>query len=764
MKRGGLYRESPKTIALIGNYLPRRCGIATFTSDLLGSLSSEAPETDCWAIVMNDVPEGYPYPHQVRFELNYKNLRDYRLAADFLNMNQVDAVCLQHEFGIFGGAYGCHVLELLRNLRMPVVTTLHTLFTQPDSGQRAILKELGRSSDRLVVMSRKAEETLKEVYEIPAEKCVMIPHGIPDVPFVDPNYYKDQFAVEGRKVILTFGLVSPGKGIEYMIDALPVIAGKHPEIVYIILGATHPNVKREQGEAYRLSLQRRARDLHMESHVIFHNRFVDFKELCEFIGAADIYVTPYLNKEQIVSGSLAYALGAGKAAISTPYWYAEEILGDGRGITVPFRDSNSLAARVIYLLDNEVERHGMRKRAYTFCRDMIWKEVARRYLELLIEVKNERELCPRVTFYAKTLGAVPLELPRPNLRHLNLMTDDVGMLQHAKFVVPDRSHGYCTDDNARALIAALMARDLVPDDSALVDLACRYVGFLHHAFNETIGRFRNFMGYDRRWLEEYGSEDSHGRAIWGLGMAAALSKSESLSGAAISIFEQALTVMDDFRFPRAWAFGLVGIHAYLRRFSGDSEVRRVRESLANRLFDLYQANATDDWPWIEDTVTYANGKIPQALLLSGQWLQRGEMIEAGLRSLEWLVRIQTDPKGHFVPIGNHGWFSRNGERARFDQQPIEAQSMIDACIEAYNITRDEKWIEEARLCFDWFLGKNDLNVHLYDYKTGGCCDGLTANGANRNQGAESTLAWLLSLLSLYSLSGSEVVTRNTVTS
>ncbi|MCK4389789.1 MAG: glycosyltransferase family 4 protein [Desulfobacterales bacterium] len=763
MNRGGLYRESPKTIALIGNYLPRRCGIATFTSDLLGSLSSEAPETDCWAIVMNDVPEGYRYPSQVRFELNYKNLGDYRLAADFLNMNQVDAVCLQHEFGIFGGDYGCHVLELLRNLRMPVVTTLHTLFRQPDSGQRAIVKELGRSSDRLVVMSRKAEETLKKVYEIPAEKCVMIPHGIPDVPFVDPNYYKDQFAVEGRKVILTFGLVSPGKGIEYMIDALPVIAGTHPEIVYIVLGATHPNVKREQGEAYRLSLQRRARDLGVERHVIFHNRFVDLKELCEFIGAADIYVTPYLNKEQIVSGSLAYALGAGKAAISTPYSYAEEILGDGRGLTVPFRDSNTLAARVIYLLDNEVERHGMRKRAYTFCRDMIWKEVARRYLELLIEVKNERELCPRVTFYAKTLQAIPPELPRPNLHHLNQMTDDVGMLQHAKFLVPDRSHGYCTDDNARALIAVLMAQDQVPDDNALVDLACRYVGFLHHAFNEASGRFRNFMGYDRRWLDEYGSEDSHGRAIWGLGMAAALSKSESLSGAAISIFERALGVMDDFRFPRAWAFGLVGIHAYLRRFSGDSEVRRVRESLANRLFDLYQTNATDDWPWIEDAVTYANGKIPQALLLSGQWLQRGDMIEAALHSLEWLVRIQTDPKGHFVPIGNHGWFSRNGERARFDQQPIEAQSMIDACIEAYNITRDEKWIDEARRCFDWFLGKNDLNVHLYDYRTGGCCDGLTANGANRNQGAESTLAWLLSLLSLYSLSGSEVVTRNTVT-
>lgn len=744
-------------MALIGNYLPRRCGIATFSTDLLEALAIEAPETECWAVVMNDVPEGYWYPPRVRFEVNYKKLDDYRLAADFLNMNQVDVVCLQHEYGIFGGKHGKHILELVRNLRMPVVTTLHTVLRAPDPEEEVIVKELAGLSDCLVVMSHRAKEMLTEVYGIDEERVVFIHHGIPDVPFVDPNYYKDQFGVAGRKAILSFGLISPGKGIEHMIDALPVIANKHPEVAYIVLGATHPNVKREEGEAYRLSLQHRARNQGVEDRIIFHNRFVDLKELCEFLGAADIYVTPYLNREQIVSGTLAYALGAGKATVSTPYWYAEEMLGDGRGRLVPFQDADALASQVVDLLDNEVERHAMRKRAYTFCRDMIWKEVARRYIEVFIRAKNEREQRPRVPFHARTLEAIPLDLPQLKLNHLKLLTDDVGIVQHAKFMVPDRFHGYCTDDNARALIVIMMAKNLLPDESELMDLACRYLGFLYHAFNEANGRFRNFMGYDRRWLEEQGTEDCHGRAIWGLGMAVAVSESESLTGAAMNLFEQALPAMTHFRSPRAWAFGLVGIHAYLRRFGGDSEVRRERETLAKKLFELFQANASDDWPWIEDALNYANGKIPQAMLLSGRWLHRSDMIEAGLRSLNWLIQMQTDSKGHFVPIGNHGWFVRNGERARFDQQPIEAQNMIEACIEAYNITKDEKWIEEARRCFDWFLGRNDLNVPLYDYKTAGCRDGLTADGANLNQGAESTLSWLLSLLNLHSLSEATVV-------
>ena len=753
----GLHRQSPKTVALIGNYLPRRCGIATFSTDLLEALAIEAPDTECWAVVMNDAPEGYSYPPRVRFEVDYKSLADYRLAADFLNMNQVDVVCLQHEFGIFGGKHGKHILELVRNLRMPVVTTLHTMLRTPDPEQKVIVRELAGLSDCLVVMSHRAKKMLTEVYGINEEQIVFIHHGIPDVPFVDPSYYKDQFGVAGRKVILSFGLISPGKGIEHMIDALPVIANKHPEAAYIVLGATHPNVKREEGEAYRLSLQLRARSQAVENYIIFHDRFVDLKELCEFLGAADIYVTPYTNREQIVSGTLAYALGAGKATVSTPYWYAEEMLGDGRGRIVPFQDADALASQVVDLLDNEVERHAMRKLAYTFCRDMIWKEVARRYLEVFVRTKTEREQRPRIPFHARTLEAIPLDLPQLKLDHLKLLTDDVGIVQHAKFVVPDRFHGYCTDDNARALIVVMMAHDLLPDESELTDLACRYLGFLYHAFNEANGRFRNFMGYDRRWLEEQGTEDCHGRTIWGLGMAVALSESESLTGAAMNLFEQALPAMIHFRSPRAWAFGLVGIHAYLRRFGGDSEVRRERETLAKKLFELFQANASDDWPWIEDALNYANGKIPQAMLLSGRWLHRSDMIEAGLRSLNWLIHIQTDSKGHFVPIGNHGWFVRNGERARFDQQPIEAQEMIEACIEAYKITKDEKWIEEARRCFDWFLGRNDLNVPLYNHKTAGCRDGLTADGANLNQGAESTLAWLLSLLNLHSLSEATVV-------
>jgi len=751
-----LSQRDLSTIVLVGNYLPRRCGIATFTTHLLEALALEANGADCWAVVMNDVPEGYAYPHEVRFEVNHKDPADYRLAADFLNINHVDVVCLQHEFGIFGGRSGANILELIRNLRMPVVTTLHTVLANPSERERLVIEDLARFSDRLVVMSHRAAKILMDVYGVQPERLVHIPHGIPDVPFVDPNFYKDQFGVEGRKVILTFGLLSPGKGIENMIDAMPAVVRRHPDAAYIVLGATHPNVKREQGESYRLSLQRRAKDAGVEDHLIFHNRFVEQQELCEFIGAADIYVTPYVNREQIVSGTLAYALGAGKAAVSTPYYYAEEMLRDGRGRLVPFKDPGALAEQVIDLLDNEVERHAMRKRAYTFCRDMVWKEVARRYLEVFIEVKRERELRPKRTFSMKTLQEARPELPQLKLDHLLRMTDDVGLLQHATYIVPDRFHGYCTDDNARALIVALTAQRYLAAGEELTNLACRYLSFLQHAFNNDNGRFRNFMEYDRRWVEERGSEDSHARAIWALGMATALSNWDGIVSSAVSLFKKALPALAHFQYPRPWAFAIVGIHAYLRRFSGDSEARRIRDVLSEKLLALYRRNASEEWPWIEPQVTYANGKICQALLLSGQWAG-DEAIQAGLRSLEWLLKVQTDPKGHFVPIGNHGWFHRNGGRARFDQQPIEAQNMIEACAEAYQVTQDETWIAHARRCFEWFLGKNDLNVSLYDFRTGGCSDGLTADGPSQNQGAESLLAWLIALLRIQMLNESKAV-------
>lgn len=749
-------------IALIGNYLPRQCGIATFSSDLLTALAQDNSSGENWAVVMNDVPEGYRYPSRVRFEVNQRVLEEYRLAADFLNMNRVDVVCLQHEFGIFGGEHGAHILDLLKYLRMPVITTLHTVIKDPTPGQLNVTRRLGQLSDRLVVMSYQAVEMLQKIYNIPARKITMIHHGIPDVPFVDPNYYKDQYGVEGRRVVLTFGLLSPGKGIEYMIEALPEIVKQHPDVVYIVLGATHPHVKKHQGESYRLSLQRKAIDLGVKEHLIFHNRFVELQELCEFLGSADLYVTPYLTREQIVSGTLAYALGSGKATISTPYWYAEEMLKEDRGRIVPFKDSKALAQQVNDLLDNEVERHAMRKRAYTFCRKMVWKEVARKYFEVFDTVQKEREDAPKPVVPSRTMGDSPLEIPQPSLEHIIRLTDDTGILQHANFIIPNRFHGYCTDDNARALIAVLMAQDIMGESDIINNLACTYVSFLHHAFNEENGRFRNFMSYDRQWMEEYGSEDSHGRAIWGLGEAVALAHSKDIRAAAQAVFEKGLPALSEFQYSRTMAFALIGIHAYLRQFSGDSEVRRMREQLAAKLMQKYADNATEDWVWIEDTLTYANGKIPQALLLSGRWLFDDKMLQAGLHMLQWLMDIQTDERGHFVPVGNKGWYRKNGEKARFDQQPIEALDMIEACCEAYEITKDSTWFNHAQCCLEWFLGRNDLNVPLYDSKSTGCCDGLQASGPNRNQGAESTLVCILSLFHFNKLRTSRISLETTI--
>lgn len=748
MKHSGIYRIGPETVALIGNYLPRQCGIATFTSDLLRSLITEKPDTDCWAIAVNDIPGGYKYPPEVRFELDQKNIVDYRLAAEFLNANQVDIVCLQHEFGIFGGDQGSHILDLVGNLRMPVITTLHTVLSDPNPRQKAIIRRLGAISDRVVVLSRKAIGMLDSIYNIPPSKVVFIPHGIPDVPFVDPNYYKDQFGVEGKRVILTFGLLSPDKGIEYMIDAMAKIVKRFPDVVYIVLGVTHPNIRREQGESYRLSLQRRARELGIGDHLIFHNRFVELHELCEFLGAADVYVTPYLKKEQIVSGTLSYALGTGKAVVSTPYWYAEEMLAENRGRLVPFREADAMAEAVMELLDNETERHAMRKRAYLYCREMIWKEVARKYLELFSTVLAERERHPRVRFAGHTLEDTPREIPQIKLDHLLRLTDDVGILQHAKYTVPDRWHGYSTDDNARALMVAVLTQQVVTDGRLLSDLACRYLSFLDYAFDESVRRFRNFLTYDRRWLDQTGTDDCNSRALWALGKVIEVSRDENLVCAALGLFKKALPSAVEQKSPRANAFTIIGIDSYLRKFPGDTEARRSLEKLSYRLLDQHLGNSSDDWPWLENILTYANGKIPQAMLAAGVRLNDNQLIEVGLRALGWLVEVQTAPDGHFVPIGNMGWYERGKHRSRFDQQPVEALHMIEACKQAYAITCEKKWLDFAQTCLEWYLGRNDLKEPLYDYGSGGCRDGLGATGANRNQGAESTLAWLLSLLNV----------------
>lgn len=749
-----------KSIVLIGNYLPRRCGIATFTKDLVQALSSQTSDHGCWAVAMNDRPDGYAYSDKIRFEINQKLLSDYSLAADFLNINQVDVVCLQHEYGIFGGPAGSHILKLLSELRMPIVTTLHTVLAKPTNEYRTVMMRLSDLSDRLIVMSQKAIDLLQTVYGIDPSKISYIPHGIPDIPFVDPSYYKEQFGVLGKKMLLTFGLLSQNKGIEYALHALPRVVEQFPDIAYIVLGATHPHVLKNDGEAYRLSLQQLVQKLGLEKHVFFQNRFVTMQELTEYLSATDIYITPYDDEAQITSGTLAYAMGTGKPVVSTPYWYAAEMLAEGRGLLVPFKDATAMTDALIELLANDDKRHSIRKQAYDFCRDSVWEKVAIKYLKVFDEVRAERSCHPHpyrsspLHFPETVIGR---ELPLLKLDHFLAMTDDTGMLQHAKYTIPDRNHGYCTDDNARALIIAAEAHNLLAEPPQRYEQLCdRYLAFLLHAFDTDSGRFRNFMSYDRRWQETVGSEDSHGRALWSLGAAVDLLKESRQLPMLSTLFKRALPMVETFLSPRAIAFCLVGIHSYLATVSGDSEARRARVILAKRLYKPFADHATDDWPWLEPIVTYDNAKLSQALILSGQSLKNDAMSVMGLRTLKWLFDIQCE-NGHFVPIGNDGWYRRGESKARFDQQPLEAHAMIDACITAYQFSHERTWLHRAMTAFNWFLGHNDLNLPLYDAKTGGCRDGLESDGTNENQGAESSLAWLMSLARLHRFAADEVL-------
>ena len=736
-----------KQIAFLGDHLPRQCGIATFTTDICDAIATEFPKCQCIVGAVNDRPEGYDYPDRVRFEIDEKELDSYRRAADFLNVNNVEIILVQHEFGIYGGPAGSHLLALLRDVRMPVITTLHTILREPNPDQKALMRQLDALSSRFIVMAERGKGFLQEVYGIAPEKVDVIPHGIPDMPFIDPNFNKDQFGVEGKTVLLTFGLLSPNKGIEHVIEALPSILQEHPNVVYIILGATHPNVIAREGESYRLRLERLAEDQGVASHIIFYNRFVTLEELKEFIGAADIYITPYLNESQITSGTLAYTFGAGKAVISTPYWHAKELLADDRGILVPFANPNAIAAGVKRFLSDPVLMTATRKKAWKLGREMIWPVVAKLHMESFERARASLSVRPRKAFAARTLDNRPYELPPLKLDHLFQMTDNTGIFQHAIFNVPNFAEGYCTDDNARAFILTLLLEDTtsVATQRQFARLTSIYLAFLWHAFDQETCRFRNFMNHQRRWLELAGSEDSHARALWAVGTALGRSKNEGHRNLCALLFQRGLPTVEHFTSPRAWAFALLAIHEYLRAFSGDRNANLLREILTNRLVELFRTNSSKDWVWFEPVVTYDNARLSQAVILTGYWTSRGDVVEIGLRSLRWLVEQQKADGDHFAPIGSNGFWTRGDECARFDQQPLEAYAMIAACVEACSLTRDLTWQRAARRCFEWFLGRNDLGESLYDSSTGGCRDALHSDRVNQNQGAESTLAFHLAL-------------------
>lgn len=737
--------DTPQKIAFVGDYLPRQCGIATFTFDLRAAVAAYDSEIETLVVPTNDTEDGYDYPPEVRFEIAEQNIHDYYRAADFLNLSNVDVVSLQHEFGIFGGPAGSHILVLLRNLHMPVVTTLHTVLREPSADQRRVMDEIINLSARLVVMAERGREFLREIYNVPDDKIDLIPHGIPDMPFVDPNFYKDQFGVEGKFVLLSFGLLSPNKGIENVLKALPEIIRHYPNVVYIILGATHPHLLRTQGESYRLHLERLAHQYGLKKHVIFYNRFVDLEELKAFLGAADIYITPYLNEAQITSGTLSYAFGCGKAVISTPYWHARDLLADDHGILVPFNDSDAIADAVVALLQDEKRRHAMRKKAYLFGREMVWSNVAYQYAKAFRRARQMHLKPGSKRFMIRTLEEQRRQLPSIKLDHVLRLTDTTGILQHAVFTLPNFAEGYCTDDNARALLLMVQMGKLGVEPRRVRALTHTYSAFLHYAFNPKNRRFRNFMAFDRRWLEETGSEDSHGRALWALGYCVAECAYRPLQTWAAQTFDQALSVVTEFTAPRAWAFALLGLHAYLQMLSGDRFANQIREQLMHRLIALYRQNAGEGWHWFEEILAYDNARLSHALIANGNAIGDDEALRIGLESLEWLLEVQTSAEGYLQPIGSNGWYSRAGKRAQFDQQPLIPTALTSACLEAYRVTGESGWLEQARTAFEWFLGRNDLGLALYDPDGGGCYDGLHVDRLNQNQGAESTLSFLLAL-------------------
>jgi glycosyltransferase involved in cell wall biosynthesis len=730
-------------IAFVGNYAPRRCGLATFTRDLRTAVAAELPAAECFVIAMDDDTGPLDYPPEVRFTCSDADPDSYRRAAELLALSNVDVVSLQHEYGIFGGTAGERVLDFVRELRMPLHTTLHTVLARPTPEQRRVMNELLHLSARVAVMTSHGRDLLRVVHGVADDRIDVIPHGIPDTPLIDPEFHKRRLNLAGRSVLLTFGLLSPGKGIEHVIQALPEIAARHPAVVYVVAGATHPRLLRDEGERYRESLVALADDLGVADRVVFHDRYLELHELLAFISAADVYVTPYLAEEQITSGTLAYAFGCGTAVVSTPYRHAAELLADGRGTLVPFRDPAAIARGVGDLLGDDVRRQALRTQGWLLGREMTWPRVAARVAESLARtrlatlVRRRRSDAP--------VPPVPRRRPpEPVLGHLSRLLDSTGVIQHAVGDLPLRAEGYCTDDNARALAAMVRLDDIGLASPWSDRAACTCAAFLAHAFDARTGRFRNFMDYGRRWQDDAGSDDCLGRGIVALGTCVGRSRRESIRRFAMERFAPAVAAILASTSPRGWALAIVGLREYLRRLRGDRIAEAAGRELTMRLLALQRGNAAPDWPWPEDVVAYENARLCEALIVGSAFLP--EARDVGLDLLDWLWGVQLSESGRFSPVGCHGFLRRGGGAATFDQQPIEAQAMLAACLVAYHATGADVWRERGWLAFEWFHGHNVLGMAVADARTGGCGDGLLEDRVSENQGAESTLAYLAAVI------------------
>jgi len=731
-------------LAYIGTYPPRECGIGTFTRNLFNSMLVEHGNNftgnSGFVVALNDNDLVYEYPPEVKLTIRQEYQEDYINAAKFINLSGADLCILEHEFGIYGGQSGVYILPMLHRLEIPLIVTLHTILKNPSYNEKAILSELCKMAHTLVVMTNKAIKFLVEIYNVPREKIVLIEHGVPDIYFTQEES-KKELKLEHRKVLLTFGFIGRNKGIETVIKALPGVVEKYPELIYIILGKTHPNVLRHSGEEYRIYLLRLVKSLHLEQHVIFLNEFINEQDLFKYLYACDIYITPYLNESQITSGTLSYAVGVGSAVISTPYWHAEELLAEGRGLLFNFNDSKKLASLLIRLSKHPEELKKLKEKAAAHGRTITWPKSGSNYLELASRVLAEK----RVPTEKEASVFDLLILPEFSLTHINRLTDDTGIIQHAKFGIPNLKEGYCLDDNARALLMVLMAYRQIKDSRAL-DLSPVYLSYIHYMQNPD-GTFRNFMSFSRKFLDEVGSEDSFGRTIWALGYLLGNAPNDAYYQTGRLMFFTASPNFEKLQSIRSIASTMIGVCYYLKTNPGDDSMTERLRKMAHTLINHYEENNTPEWKWFESLLAYDNGILPLALLHSAEILHDERITRVAIDTMNFLTK-HTLKDNYLSIIGNEKWYKKNGKRSVFAQQPIDAMAMVLMYHQAYHLTRDKEFLGKLYTSFLWFLGENDLRMSLYDFETKGCCDGFEKYGVNRNQGAESSLAYLISHLTV----------------
>jgi len=731
-------------LAYIGTYPPRECGIGTFTQNLtksmLGLDKQAKSQNEILVVAMDDNNQKYTYPLEVKLSIRQEQQTDYLEAANFINLSGADICVLEHEFGIYGGLSGVYILPLLHRLDIPIIVTLHTILDSPSYNEKAILKEICKMADKIVVMSQKAIHFLTNIYDVPQEKIVMIEHGVPDIHF-DKQQSRKEFKLQKKKLLLTFGFIGRNKGIETVIKALPGIIEKHPEVLYMVLGKTHPNVLRHAGEEYRNYLLLLIKNLNLQSHVLLLNEFIGESDLFKYLAACDIYITPYLHEAQITSGTLSYAMGAGCAVVSTPYWHAAELLTQERGRLFGFNNHEELSGILNQLLDDPETLKKIQENAYEYGKNIIWPKSGEKYLQL----SNGLLAFPKQKIEKKETPIDLLLLPPFSLMHIKRLTDDTGIIQHAKFGIPNLKEGYCLDDNARALLMVLMTYKQKKDETALEFMPI-YLSYIHYMQNKD-GTFRNFLSFNRNFLDEVGSEDSFGRTIWALGYLIGNAPNDAYYQTGKLVFFDAVPNFEKLQSIRSIANTIIGICYYLKTNASDEHMLEILKNLTAKLIQHYENNYSENWKWFESLLAYDNGILPLALLHSAQIIHDCKVTEVAMETMEFLVQ-HTLKDGTLSVIGNKDWYNRDGERSFFAQQPIDAMAMVLMFYQAFILTGEKEYLHQLFTSFMWFLGENDLRMSLYDFETKGCCDGFENYGINRNQGAESSLAYLISHLTV----------------